>query len=36
MIIDLDTEKAKKLKLGKIPKNIVFDIFPTFDCIKIE
>ena len=34
-IVFLDTEKAKKLKLGKIPKNIIFDIFPTFDCIKI-
>ena len=35
-IVFLDTEKAKKLKLGNIPKNIVFDIFPIFDCIKIK
>ena len=33
-LVDLDTEKAKKLNLGKIPNNIIIDVYPTFNIIK--
>ena len=33
-LVDLDTEKAKKLNLGKIPNNILIDVYPTFNIIK--
>lgn len=33
-LVFLDTEKAKKLNLGKIPNNIVIDVYPTFNTIK--
>lgn len=33
-LVFLDKEKAEKLNIGKIPNNIVIDVYPIFNTIK--